>query len=126
MPQPAKYIIPDVDSLSKQIGANVTRIRKSKGLTQKDLANKIGISQRLLSHFEVGRRRIMAVMLFQIAQALDVATDKIFGVNGSKTSSKSISPSLTKRVQEIEKLPLNEKRALIKTIDNFLKANKRT
>jgi transcriptional regulator with XRE-family HTH domain len=125
MPQLPKYLIPDLDSLVEKIGGNITKIRKAKGLTQKDLAVKIGISQRLLSHFEVGRRRITSEMLFQIALSLNVSADKILGLNGSVKDSSPISPSLIKRIHEIEMLPLNEKRALVKTIDNFLKANKK-
>ena len=126
MPQQPKYSIPHMESIVKAIGLNITRIRKSKGLTQQEVADAVGISQRLLSHFEVGRRRITAEMIVQIAKVLNTSSDLILGLKNGESMGTTISHSLAKRMHEIENLPLSEKRALVKTIDNFLKVNRRT
>lgn len=48
------------------------RIRRAKGLTQEEVAERSGFSQQYLSGLERGRRNPTVVSLFEIAQALDV------------------------------------------------------
>jgi len=120
MPQPPKYQLADIDIDVSAIGKNIAKLRKKRGLTQKVLAQRIGIQQSLLSHYENGRLKLSAEMIIQIAKALEFSTDKILGLHPISADSPDIRPSLLKRMQKIDGLPLNERRALLKTIDMFL------
>lgn len=55
-----------------EIGRNVARLRKQKGMTQKKLAAKVGISREYLASIETGKERVSIRVLSQIAYALDV------------------------------------------------------
>lgn len=46
--------------------------RKSKKITQKELAEKIGVSQQYISHWEVGRREMSVKNAKKIAEILNV------------------------------------------------------
>ena len=64
--------------MRKLVGRNAARIRKEKGLTQEQLAERSGLSQQYLSGLERGRRNPTIVTLYEIAIALEVApTDLI-------------------------------------------------
>ena len=58
--------------MRKLVGRNAARIRKEKGLTQEQLAERSGLSQQYLSGLEQGRRNPTIVTLYEIASALGV------------------------------------------------------
>lgn len=59
--------------MRKLVGRNAARIRKEKGLTQEQLAERCGLSQQYLSGLERGRRNPTIVTLYEIATALGVS-----------------------------------------------------
>jgi transcriptional regulator with XRE-family HTH domain len=59
--------------MRKLVGRNAARIRKEKGLTQEELAERSGLSQQYLSGLEQGRRNPTIVTLYEIANALGVS-----------------------------------------------------
>lgn len=58
--------------MRRLVGRNITRIRKGRGLTQEQLADRSGFSQQYLSGLEQGRRNPTVVTLYEIATALGV------------------------------------------------------
>lgn len=50
----------------------IRRLRKAKGMTQKELADKLHIMQHALSQYETGKRTVSLEMFENILQALDV------------------------------------------------------
>ena len=63
------------------IGENIKRIRKEKGLTQKELEKKLGISQAAIGQFENNDSNLKADTIKKIADALGVTEQEIFGFN---------------------------------------------
>lgn len=59
--------------MRKLVGRNVARLRREKGLTQEDVAERSGFSQQYLSSLERGRRNPTVITLFELAQALGVS-----------------------------------------------------
>ncbi|WP_281550187.1 helix-turn-helix domain-containing protein [Murimonas intestini] len=62
------------------LGLNIAYFRKLRMLTQKSLAEKIGISRAHLSHIESCDGRSVASLdtIFKIADALNVLPDRLF------------------------------------------------
>ncbi len=56
--------------MRKLVGRNAARIRKERGLTQEQLAERSGLSQQYLSGLERGLRNPTIVTLFELAAAL--------------------------------------------------------
>jgi transcriptional regulator with XRE-family HTH domain len=54
----------------EELGNRIQRAREQAGLSQAELAAKIGCTQSALSNYELGRRRIHLAHLGQIAQVL--------------------------------------------------------
>jgi transcriptional regulator with XRE-family HTH domain len=124
MPAKAKYNLPEQDVITKRIGQNITAARKRQGLTQEELAQKIGITQQLLSHYEVGRLKLSSDMLVQFILALKVSADELLGLRVPKQESHP-KLKLMKRLYEIDELSPSQQKALLKNIDMFLKGAKR-
>lgn len=59
--------------MRRLVGDNCARIRKERGLTQEELAERSGLSQQYLSGLERGKRNPTIVTLYEISQALGVS-----------------------------------------------------
>lgn len=59
--------------MRKLVGRNTARIRKERGLTQEQLAERSGLSQQYLSGLEQGRRNPTILTIYEIATALGVS-----------------------------------------------------
>jgi len=103
------------------LGQRIARLRKEKGYTQVELAEKIGIIQVLISDYERDKLRPHPEVIVRFAQALGVTTDEILGVKTSPTAGTKPSLKTLRRLKKIEELPLSQQKVLFKTIDNFLK-----
>jgi transcriptional regulator with XRE-family HTH domain len=102
------------------LGGRIARIRKERGLTQVELAERVGIIQALISDYERDNRRLHADMIVRVAQALGVSTDELLGVKAARTDDEA-NLRLSRRLKGIEALPVAQQKVLLKTIDTFLK-----
>jgi DNA-binding XRE family transcriptional regulator len=66
------------DPLCAKTGKLIRNTRKEQGLSQKDLAKKLGISQQIISRVEKGRENISLATLTNITRALGVKVEFIF------------------------------------------------
>lgn len=124
MPKKIDKELPEIELAdSKTIGERIAEVRKNKGFSQIELCEKLGIDRRLLSEYEVGRCRIYGEMITRIAIALEVDPARLLGFKQTEVT-ENISLRYTKRIREIEELPEHKKRALLKTLDDLIKANK--
>jgi transcriptional regulator with XRE-family HTH domain len=126
MAQRSRLKLPPLKLGPETIGQRIRRLRTERGLTQVQLAEKIGLIQLLVSDYERGKLRLHGEMVARFALALGVSSDEILGLArpGSSRSTGDDAPSLTlvRRMRQIEELPAHQKRALLRTIDMFLQA----
>ncbi len=64
--------------MENSIGTNLTRARQLRGLTMEELANMVGCSKQLISHYENGIRHPESKTLLSIASALDLELDYFY------------------------------------------------
>ncbi len=57
------------------LGKKIQKVRKSRGIRQADLADRLDISYQYMSMIENGRRQVSLPLLVQIANELSVPTD---------------------------------------------------
>ena len=67
-----------VHEVCKSVGDELRRMRKAEGLSQKALAEKIGISQQLISRVEKGRENVSILTLENLARAFDKRVNVVF------------------------------------------------
>ena len=78
----------------------------TRGVTQVDLATRIGTIQAVVSDYESDRRRLHAETIVRVAQALSVSADELLGAKGQKGSAgAAMSLRLTRRLQKLDALP---------------------
>jgi transcriptional regulator with XRE-family HTH domain len=107
----------------EKIGKQLSKIRKIRGLTQKQLADKIGVSRSTIADYEHGKNRIYDLMILRIAIALNVTPNDILCFNKENKIDLNPSLRLMKRIQKIVKLPIAQQKALLRTLDLALKTS---
>ena len=123
MPTKSKLKLKPVDTGNESLGQRLARLRKERGLTQKQVAESTGLIQELVSSYELDKLRLNSEMILRFAELLNVSTDELLrGSKGTGTAKKQPSIKLVRRMEQIESLPLYEQRALLTTIDKFLAA----
>ncbi len=61
-----------------RLGEQLKIIRKEKGLTQEQLAEKVGIHPTYVGKLEGGKSNPSTLLLFKISRAMDVKLSEIF------------------------------------------------
>lgn len=86
-------------------GQRLASLRKAAGFTQIELAAELGVSQRMVAYYESPAATPPANLLPQIAAALGVSIDELFGVGAKRRLVKQDGDSrLRRRLLAIEKL----------------------
>jgi transcriptional regulator with XRE-family HTH domain len=107
----------------ESFGQRLARLRKERGWTQKQIAEKTGLIQELVSNYELDKLRLNADMILRFAELFDVSADELLrGSKSTLVAKKQPSIKLVRRMEQIEGLPLYQQRVLLSTIDHFLAA----
>lgn len=72
-----------------KIGQKIRKIRKAHGLSQEELAEKVGISTTHMSHIETGNTKLSLPVFIDVANALEVRTDDLLDNPATATTSTS-------------------------------------
>jgi transcriptional regulator with XRE-family HTH domain len=107
------------------IGKNLQSIRKRRGLTQNDLADKIGLTREAIAAYEAGRSHLMDTTLLDMSAVLRVSVNEILGLERRTVESPIISRRWAKRMALIESLSEPVKKHILRTLDDVIKANTR-
>ena len=123
MPRRAKTNLLKYLNNEETIGQRIARLRKERGLSQRELAKKLGLTQSVISGYELDVRTISAKMLAQFAIFFGVTTDEIIGLksNGKKKFKPNL--KLMKRLHKIEKLSEYKHKIILAMIDSYLEKN---
>ena len=102
-------------------GKRLVKLRKVAGYTQTELAEELGITQRMVSYYEGQMEYPPSALLPKLAKLLGVTADELLGIQPLKKAKKP-DTRLQRRFQQIEKLPTKDKRQMVQVIDTLLKA----
>lgn len=106
-------------SVSKLLGDNVQRLRKKNNLTQTELAEKIGISQKHLSDIETGTKFPSAGIIEKLAHELNVQVSILFGGSDAYDISNKVTALVMNNLQPKLNLIFNDVEEIKKMIKNL-------
>jgi len=99
---------PNLKTLEREIGQRIRQRRIELGLTQQDLADKLGLSYQQIQKYETGLNRISAGRLFLVAKELLTRLDYFFESETGEPPTRTVrrarglnynDPSLPREVQ---------------------------
>lgn len=84
--------------IDKHIGERLKQIRKQKGMTQEDLAEKLGITFQQIQKYENGKNRISFSNMVELSRYLQVSLDSFLD-----------SPALASEMSDQEQVAISQK-----------------
>ena len=72
--------------MGEYFNENLKWAREQKGLSQKDVAEKIGVAKSTYSLYESGNREPNVQTIKKIANVLDVSADELLGIDAGSTT----------------------------------------
>lgn len=99
--------------VQKMIGGRIQEIRKQRGLTQEQMAERVNISPHYLSALERGVYNIKLDLLVDILNILNCSADEVFQ-DVVDSSSKIKASQLS---EKLKGLPLQEQRKILEVVD---------
>lgn len=107
------------DAIRKDLGLRIKQLRKDKGWTQKELANRVGCSSPQLNKYEAGQNTPPLYRLLQFALALTTTVDYL--ITGQVSDAAPMSNTrLVQRLQLIDSFNADEKETVIKLLDAMI------
>jgi len=107
-------------------GARLIALRKAHNLTQTQLAEAIGSSQRAISYYEASGGNPDLDIIAKLAKALGVTTDDLLGTKPPpKIDSPTANPEARRywrRFQQLMVLPEKDQRAVFRMLDTMAKS----
>src|SRR5262245_60478211 len=101
-------------------GERLHDLRQQAGLSQRQVAEKLGMSQRAYSHWERHPVGLRPEQLRHLSQALGVSLDELIG--GTQTASRKRGPKsqLEQRMEAVAKLPRPAQQKILAVLDAFI------
>ena len=85
----------------KDFGARIRELRLEMGMSQEELAGKLGISKQILSRYEVGQRSPKIAQVQKFAEILKVSVDYLLGDSVEEAAFNSVCATQGKPFYEI-------------------------
>lgn len=95
-----------------KIGQQIRKVRRAHGLSQEELAEKVGISVPHMSHIETGNTKLSLPVFVDIANALEVRTDDLLD-NPAETT---VSSSLDEIAAVLERCSAQESKVIAEVV----------
>ncbi|HBY59836.1 MAG TPA: hypothetical protein DEH78_08420 [Solibacterales bacterium] len=122
MPKPSKLALAPLPPSNETPGQRLARLRRERGFTQVELAERTGLVQTLVSDYERGKLRLNADMILRFATALEISTDDLLQPATGAPPPRKPSRRVLQRLERIEALPAHVQTTVLKSLDLMLKS----
>ena len=103
-----------------ELAKRVEAFRKQAGILQAELAEKLGVTQPMISRIEAGLVRLNGELIVTLAKIFSITTDELLGAKTKVDSDIAVPRRWVKRIGRIDELPKRDQDALARIIDAFL------
>ena len=105
------------------IGKRIEHYRKLHGISQMDMASKLGVTQTIISRMELGEARIHGELIMKLVKIFGISADELLGIRSTKPVDGTIGRRWVKRMSRVDELVKRDQDALARIIDAFLERN---
>jgi transcriptional regulator with XRE-family HTH domain len=100
-----------------EFAQRLAQLRKTRGLSQTELANVTKISRRMIAHYETRVKDIPPKKAIVLAKTLGVSVDQLLGTTPIKESVFIRNRRLAKKMKTVDDLPRSEQKKVMEYID---------
>lgn len=101
-------------------GERLYALRQQAGLSQQQLADRLGLSQRAYAHWERNPVALRPNQLLSLPQALNVSVDDLVGTNGMKKRAAGPTGKMKQLFEAASRLPRSQQQKLAAVVINTL------
>jgi transcriptional regulator with XRE-family HTH domain len=102
-------------------GERIAQAREKTGLTQQQLADKLGVSQPVIAYWEREPVALRADQLATLADVLDVSADYLLGRHDAKAPSPKTPPGKLRQVfEKAYRLPRHQQNKIVEFVETYI------
>jgi transcriptional regulator with XRE-family HTH domain len=109
-----------------KLGERIAQARLQAGLSQIDLAQKLGVSQQVVANWERKAKAVRTNTLTKLAQALNVSVDQLLGVNAPKPKRLIAKGRLQSVFEAAAQLPRRQQEKVAEFVEAFVERHRST
>ena len=105
-------------------GERLAAIRKDRGITQAQLGEIVGVSNRVIAYYETESGQPPGALLVDLCKALKISADELLGIKPPKEPKNPKQARLMNRLKRVAELPPAQQRAVLQHIEGLLRSQK--
>jgi len=105
-------------------GKRLANLRKSKGLTQQQLGDKIEVSKRVIAYYEGETKYPPAHLIVPLSKALNITADELLGIKKTKSIADPKFSALWRKLKALETFTEKDRKAVLQYVDVIAERNK--
>ena len=103
------------------LGARIAELRKTRSVTQAQLAKALDVSQQTIQTYEVGRRCIPVSAMPVVARVRGISLEELLGETGQSAARKrGPTPKLLRQIKRISELPKPKQKFVLEMLETVL------
>ena len=102
------------------VGQRIVQARKNAGLSQKELAERLGITQQSVVVLERRAANVQANTLIKLAEILKVSVDSLLGLEKEPPKEEVPGGRCRKTFTRVSRLPRRQQERILATVDDML------
>jgi len=107
-------------TLRTGFGKRLATARETAGLTQTQLGEKLGLSQRAIAHWERGTTALRPDQLETLAKVLSVSVDALVSGNGSRPVETGPKGKVRQVFEAVSRLPRRQQEKIVEVVEAFV------
>ncbi len=107
------------EAFFQELGQRIAALRQRAGLSQTQLAGRLGLKQQAWATYENATRRLPSSLLIPLTQVFEVSLEELLGAERPKKKRGPV-PKLQTQFETITKLPKSEQKFFSQMTDRFL------
>jgi len=103
-----------------EFGKRIAEARQRAGLTQVELAKKLGVTQQVVAAWERRNVALRAEQIRTLAEALGTTADYLIGISASWKGTKGPSGKVRHVFEQVSKLPRRQQQKVVEFVEAFV------
>ena len=103
-----------------QLGRRIAERRKAQDITQVQLAERLGVAQQTLAHYETGKLRVAVAMLPTLSRTLGMTLEELVGDTAKVNGKRGPAPKIQQQLERVARLPKSKQRLVNQVIESVL------
>lgn len=106
------------------LGERIAHARAAVGMTQHQLAERLGVSQQMVGYLELRPVAVRPEMLAKISESLGVSLDELIGGNGAPHKPSGPTGRMRQVFEEVSRLPRSRQQRIVGVVEDMLAAQR--